>query len=207
MEFYSQYGQDKFLFENFFKEKSNGFYLDIGAHDGITLSNTYLFEKLGWDGVCIEPIPDVFTKLKSNRNCKLFNCVLSNKKGTENFLVLEGYTEMLSGILENYDPAHLIRIDNELRMMGGSKKVITSESLTFDDLQLPNIIDFVSLDVEGSEMKILETIDFNKYHINIISIEVNHGADEITNFIESKNFEKIGSLGCDFIFKNKIYKN
>ncbi len=207
MEFYSQYGQDKFLFENLFKEKSNGFYLDIGAHDGITLSNTYLFEKLGWDGVCIEPIPDVFTKLKSNRNCKLFNCVLSNKKGTENFLVLEGYTEMLSGILENYDPAHLIRIDNELRMMGGSKKVITSESLTFDDLQLPNIIDFVSLDVEGSEMKILETIDFNKYHINIISIEVNHGADEITNFIESKNFEKIGSLGCDFIFKNKIYKN
>ena len=207
MEFYSQYGQDKFLFENFFKEKNNGFYLDIGAHDGITLSNTYFFEKLGWDGVCIEPIPDVFTKLKSNRNCKLFNCVLSNKKGTENFLVLEGYTEMLSGILENYDPAHLIRIDNELRMMGGSKKVITSESLTFDDLQLPNIIDFVSLDVEGSEMKILETIDFNKYHINIISIEVNHGADEITNFIESKNFEKIGSLGCDFIFKNKIYKN
>jgi FkbM family methyltransferase len=207
MEFYSQYGQDKFLFENFFKEKSNGFYLDIGAHDGITLSNTYLFEKLGWDGVCIEPIPDVFTKLKSNRNCKLFNCVLSNKKGTENFLVLEGYTEMLSGILENYDPAHLIRIDNELRIMGGSKKVIVSESLTFDDLELPNIIDFVSLDVEGSEMKILETIDFNKYHINIISIEVNHGADEITNFIESKNFEKIGSLGCDFIFKNKIYKN
>ena len=207
MEFYSQYGQDKFLFENLFKEKSNGFYLDIGAHDGITLSNTYLFEKLGWDGVCIEPIPDVFTKLKSNRNCKLFNCVLSNKKGTENFLVLEGYTEMLSGILENYDPAHLIRIDNELRIMGGSKKVIVSESLTFDDLELPNIIDFVSLDVEGSEMKILETIDFNKYHINIISIEVNHGADQITSFIESKNFEKITSLGCDFIFKNKIYKN
>jgi FkbM family methyltransferase len=204
MEFYSQYGQDKFLFENFFKEKNNGFYLDIGAHDGITLSNTYFFEKLGWDGVCIEPIPDVFTKLKSNRNCKLFNCVLSNKSGTENFLVLEGYTEMLSGILENYDPAHLIRIDNELRMMGGSKKIITSESLTFNDLQLPNIIDFVSLDVEGSEMKILETIDFNKYHINIISIEVNHGADQITNFIESKNFEKITSLGCDFIFKNKI---
>ena len=155
MEFYSQYGQDKFWFENFFKEKNNGFYLDIGAHDGITLSNTYFFEKLGWDGVCIEPIPDVFTKLKSNRNCKLFNCVLSNKSGTENFLVLEGYTEMLSGILENYDPAHLIRIDNELRMMGGSKKIITSESLTFNDLQLPNIIDFVSLDVEGSEMKIL----------------------------------------------------
>ena len=48
MEFYSQYGQDKFLFENFFKEKNNGFYLDIGAHDGITLSNTYFFEKLGW---------------------------------------------------------------------------------------------------------------------------------------------------------------
>lgn len=205
MEYYSQYGQDKFLYESFFKEQTNGFYLDIGAHDGITLSNTYLFEKLGWDGVCVEPLPDVFKKLELNRKCKLHNCVVSNKTGTENFLVLEGYTEMLSGILENYDPNHLIRIENELNMMGGSKKIIVTESITFDDLNLPNKIDFISLDVEGSEIKILESIDFNKYEIHIMSIEVNHHADQITKFVESKNFEKIGSLGCDFIFKNKNY--
>jgi len=205
MEFYSQYGQDKFLFENFFKEKNNGFYLDIGAHDGITLSNTYFFEKLGWDGVCIEPIPNVFNKLKENRNCKLFNCALSNKKGTENFLLLEGYTEMLSGLLENYNPAHLLRIENELRMMGGNKKIITTETITFDELNLPKNIDYMSLDVEGSEMKILETIDFNKNQINLISIEVNHNSDFISNYLESKNFEKITTLGCDYIYKNKNF--
>jgi hypothetical protein len=64
MQYYSQYGQDKFLFENFFINKKEGFFLDIGAHDGVNGNNTFLFEKIGWSGVCIEPIPSVFEKLK-----------------------------------------------------------------------------------------------------------------------------------------------
>ena len=101
MQYYSQYGQDKFLFENFFINKKEGFFLDIGAHDGVNGNNTFLFEKIGWSGVCIEPIPSVFEKLKKNRKCLLVNSAISNNNGEDDFLILEGYTEMLSGLIHN----------------------------------------------------------------------------------------------------------
>lgn len=57
MKYKSQYSQDKFLNENFFKNKKNGVFIDIGAHDGITMSNSFFYEKqLGWDGLCVEQI-------------------------------------------------------------------------------------------------------------------------------------------------------
>lgn len=203
MEYYSQFGQDKFLYENFFKNKFDGFFMDIGAHDGVTGNNTYFFEKLGWSGVCIEPIPDVFNKLKNNRNCAVIEAALSEATGVEDFLVLEGYTEMLSGIIKNYDPRHLARIQSELNSMGGKKQVISCKTIRIDDLNLPSIIDYVSIDVEGSELKILETIDFNKYQINFMSIENNYEDHNITDILLRNNFEIVGRLGCDTIFKNK----
>ena len=66
-ESFSQFNQDKFIFENFFPVKSDGVFVDIGAHDGITLSNTWFFENyLGWTGYCFEPNPSLFAKLVEN---------------------------------------------------------------------------------------------------------------------------------------------
>ncbi len=203
MKYYSQYGQDKFLYENFFTDKKDGFFIDIGAHNGIHLSNTYFFENLGWSGFCFEPIPTVFNELQKNRKCNLINCALSNKKGFDDFLMLEGYTEMLSGLVNEYDQNHLIRINNEILMMGGKKNVIKCETVLFEDYNFPENIDYISLDVEGAEMTILKTIDFEKHKIKFMTIEVNHSAKEIENFMVDKGFEKISNLGCDFVFKNK----
>ena len=63
MSYYSQDGQDKFLIEELFKDKKNGFYVDIGANDGVNLSNTKILEDIGWDGVCVEPLPQSFNEL------------------------------------------------------------------------------------------------------------------------------------------------
>src|SRR3972149_7086762 len=72
--YYSQYQQDKWLYENIFKNNTNGFFVDIGASDGIKFSNTYFFEKmLGWNGVCVEPLPDIYKRLIKNRNCICIN--------------------------------------------------------------------------------------------------------------------------------------
>ena len=57
MKFYSQCGQDKWAYENLFKNKNDGFFIEIGADDGIHFSNTKFFEDLGWNGICIEPSP------------------------------------------------------------------------------------------------------------------------------------------------------
>ena len=124
MKYYSQDGQDKFLVENLFKNKNNGFYVDIGANDGVSLSNTKVLEDIGWEGICVEPLPNSFEKLVDSRKCKSFNVAINNDNSEIEFLKIDGYSEMLSGILENYDKRHLERIDRELVRFGGKKKVI-----------------------------------------------------------------------------------
>ena len=70
MESYSQHGQDLYVYETFFKNSAaKGCFVEIGAYDGVTLSNTLLFERhLGWSGLCIEPLPSAFEKLRTNRS-------------------------------------------------------------------------------------------------------------------------------------------
>lgn len=67
MQYYSQNGQDAFIVK-LFNGKRNGYFLDIGAYDGVYFSNSLTLEKsLGWEGICIEPNPLVYGQLKSNR--------------------------------------------------------------------------------------------------------------------------------------------
>ena len=68
MSYYSQAGQDEWVV-NFFKSKKNGFFLDIGAHNGIYINNTYYLEKnLEWTGLCIEANPIIFEELRNKRH-------------------------------------------------------------------------------------------------------------------------------------------
>ena len=115
--FYSQYGQDEFLNKKFFKDKKNGFFIDIGAHNGIYFSNTYFFEKnLSWRGICIEPNPNRFKELLNNRPLSVcLNCCVSNYCGEASFLCINGYSEMLSGLYLAYDSEHLKRVEKEVK--------------------------------------------------------------------------------------------
>jgi len=62
-----------------FNEKRNGYFLDIGAHDGIHISNTYLLERrYGWSGICIEANRDTFLKLQKNRKATCVNACLDS---------------------------------------------------------------------------------------------------------------------------------
>jgi hypothetical protein len=99
----------------------------------------------------------------------------------------------------------MLRINNELSIMGGKKNLISCKTELFENLNLPEKIDYISLDVEGAEMTILKTINFDKYSINIMTIEVNNSANEIDDFMTNNGFEKISSMGCDYIYKNKNF--
>jgi FkbM family methyltransferase len=204
MEYYSQFGQDKFLYENFFLNKTDGFFVDIGAHDGITASNTYFFEKLGWSGVCFEPIPSVFEKLQNNRKCITKNLALSNKSGVEQFFVLKGYSEMLSGLVNSYEENHIVRINREVEEHPNEYNYIDVNCSTFNEEIIQTHIDILSIDTEGSEYNIMKSIDFNKYKIDFITFEMNYYDKRLLDLVESKNFTFVENLGVDFIFKNNL---
>src|SRR5207244_12639635 len=73
--YYSQHSQDRFIDNFLLHGKRDGVFVDVGAYDGIALSNTYYFEKeLGWSGSFIEPNPVAFERLAQNRNCVSLNC-------------------------------------------------------------------------------------------------------------------------------------
>lgn len=204
MKFYSQDGQDEFLCK-LFKNKKDGFFLDIGAYDGIKFSNTYFMEKsLGWNGICVEPNPKVFEELSKNRNCICLNCCVSEEKGKFEFLSISGYGVMLSGLLNFLDPQHLQRIDDSIRQFGGSKTIIVLPSLRVETiLEEHKIIevDYCNIDVEGGEMSVLRSIDFSKINIKVLTIENNYGSKEISRFLKRLGYKKIARLGADDIYE------
>jgi len=205
--YYSQCGQDKYINEHIFKNKKKGVFVEIGAHDGISYSNSYYFEKkLGWTGICVEPHPARYIDLTTNRSCICVQACVSNVNGEADFLMVEGAPEQLSGLKDKYDPRHSARIDRELELDGGSKQVIKVDCITFNDLMEMcgiNYVDFISIDTEGNEIDIIRSIDFDKYYINIILVERNFGDEGMSKFLYKKGFDLIEKIGADCIYKNK----
>ena len=196
--FFSQYKQDEYLHNNVFKGFKNGIFMDVGAHNGIAINNTLYFQKNhNWSGINIEPIKKVYDDLIKNRPLDInLNCAISDKNGTANFLCNSGYTEMLSGLTDNYDPRHINRINLEIDKMGGKSENITVETKRIDTICKDHKIThihYLTIDVEGAEFSVIKSINFNDVFIDIIQFENNYKdtALEIIKFLENKNFQVI----------------
>ena len=202
--FFSQAGQDKIIKNYFFQNKKNGFFIEIGAYDGIIGSNCYHFEKfLNWEGIAIEPSQIQYDKLKNNRTCKTINKAISNDKKDVEFLeVIEGLTQMSGINNENYTAIEAIKKSEKSKT-----KISKITTTTFDEEITSNTeIDYLSIDIEGGELDLLKSIDFNKYSIKIVSVE-NNVPDKFNydSFFKSKNFSFFERVGQDEIFYNNNY--
>jgi FkbM family methyltransferase len=203
--FFSQAGQDKFVNDSYFRSMNNGFFVEIGAYNGLDGSNCYFFEKfLNWSGIAIEPSPTQFLALQKNRKCKCVNKAVAKKSEKIEFIdVVKGYTQM-SGINNSSYQKTLKIINKDLRTVL-DKKII--EAATFSEIVEYNyLIDYLSIDVEGGEMDILESIDFDLYKIKVLSIENNY-PNEINyeKYLSDKGFCYIDNVGVDEIYFNKKY--
>jgi len=204
-DYFSEAGQDMLVKENFFKNQKSGFFLEIGAFDGIEGSNCYHFEKfMNWQGIAVEASPLQFEKLKKNRNCKLMNVALgSENKQVEFYEVAEGFTQM-SGInnLNFKNSFERIKKNSDSKI-----NKINIECKTFENL-IPSdqIIDLISIDIEGNEPDVLSSINFDKYQIKVIILE-NNTPKELSylNFFLEKKFNYFDRIGMDEIYYNKEY--
>ena len=192
---YSQLGQDVEVLK-FYNHKENGFYIEIGASDGITLSNTYLLAtKYNWKGICVEPIPKNFELLCKNRPyAACCNNAVYNESNKEVIFDIANNDDLLSGINSHID-CHKNSVDN-------NKTQIIVTTITLNDLlekyNAPLFIDYMSLDTEGSELEILKSVDLTKYIFGLIDVE--------HNFIEPRRSqirELLESNGYIFIKENQ----
>lgn len=193
--FYSQENQDSYLETTVFKGFKHGFFVDVGAYDGIHINNTLYFEETNqWTGINIEPIPKIFDFLITNRpNCINVNCAICNEEGETDFLLNKGYTEMLSGIKNTFDQRHITRLEDENNQMGSTTEVVkvTTKKLT-SILQEHGVshIHYLSIDVEGAEFEVIQSIDFDTIFIDVIGFENNYDDNSIPiiHFLEERNY-------------------
>lgn len=203
----SQCGQDKWLAEVFYPGLREGVFVDIGAHDGISFSNTfYLESSLGWSGLAIEPLPDIFQKLSENRTCIKVNGCISSHTGLAKFRKITGYSEMLSGLVDQYDPRHQARIEEELVAHGGKFEEIPVRCYRLNDLLDQHGIGevhYLNIDVEGAEYEILQSIDFQAHNIRLCGIENNYNDFRIPKLMKKMGYEMIAIVGDEFYVKSR----
>lgn len=201
----SSAGQDEFVHKSFFRDRREGVFLDIGAYDGITGSNTYFFERnLEWTGVCFEPSPGQFQRLIQNRTARCINACLSNYDGEAQFLdVIEGLT-MMGGLIENYDRQALDMLHTRAGQQLEHRTVKVMRLSSFLKDACITDIDYCSIDVEGSEMNILRDLDFGLTRIEVFSVENNHENNhDIKDFLEAVGYLFVDKVGADEIYRRR----
>lgn len=211
----SQISQDTILDEKVFKGKRDGVFVEVGALDGFGASNTYFFEKeRNWSGLLIEPNPIEFKKMELiDRSLSIKeNCAISESESDVNFLSIGGPCNVLSGILEFYNKQHIERIDREIdsfssypegHELHSTKEIIKIKSTKLQTLfEKHNIskIDLISIDVEGAELQVLKSIDFEKTDITCFLIENNYGLQKETEFLLQKGYYIAGNIQWDSVF-------
>lgn len=225
----SQMGQDMFLNKWYFKDRGPGFFVDVGAFDGILGSNTFYFEKeLRWKGIAFEPNPSAFEVLSATRSCESIRACAYDQDGEVPFLALSEKERrkdtdsqppptqlsmifdsthggaMLSGIPEHMDQARWVEW---IRKPMNLSRIRTTAPCRRIDTVLTefgvNIVDYLSIDVEGAELEVLRGIDFDRVQVNVIGIEHSHTFSEVYDLLTSSGFDYEGLLFFDEIFVNK----
>lgn len=195
---YSQYAEDLFI-ENFFGYKKSGYYIDIGANHPEILSNTKKFYDMGWRGVNVEP------------NTILYNLFLKERPGDINFNVGVGN---VNGELIFYslDPDTLSTFEEDAAIKlieDGSARLIEKKEIKI--MKLLEVfhqigerdVDFLSIDVEGYDMEVLKSNDWNKYRPRLVCVEDGSGK-KFCDFFKNVGYKKIGNNGLNTFFSDKL---
>jgi len=194
------------IYLKYFGYKSEGFFVDVGAYNGVDGSNTWGLAEAGWQGICYEPVTLFYNQCVQSHNFHRVKSILTcigNRKGTVDFYV--------AGTVSTYneDYYHSDYWKGEYQ----SAKKITSDIITLDEsLQINEVnpeFDLLSLDVEGSETDVLSCFDINywKPKMAIVEAQELHEAHELTlqapfinEYFKDAGYEKIY---CDAI--NSIF--
>ena len=144
---HSQAGQDKWVLNAL--PITDGYFVEVGAYDGIQTSNTYSLELAGWKGVCIEANPDVFRRLQSNRTSVNIHAAATGRAGDCQF----------AGD----------------RIVGSGGARVRTATLTdlLVEAGAPSYIDYLSIDIEGGELEALSALDFSRFHVSLLTVEHN----------------------------------
>lgn len=203
MTYHSEFGQDRWLAEGIFRDKRGGVYVEFGALDGILHSNSLYFEReMGWTGLLLEANPWAFRELVNNRplaQCR--NRAVFDHNGVVEFECVPGPLYGWSGVVETIEPEHRKRIDafEEIGTVRITVPCVTLDHALYS-ARLTHI-DYLSIDVEGAETRILKAFPFDKYDIDVIGVEDNFGNPKLAEILTKAGYKHLARVGVDEFFQ------
>ena len=200
---YSQFNEDVFLKE-YFKNKKKGFFIDIGCHHPFKANNTFLLYKSGWSGINIDLNKISIDLFNVARSRDINICAaISNKEGT-----IEYY-------LPNNNPlSSEITIDKNFSKVltdihGNEYQTLKTKSITWQSIEkqyssLLESVDILKIDIEGSDLKVIKTIDLNKLNPKLLMIEAStidvSERDKIIYYLKLQNYKILYDNKVNVIF-------
>ena len=187
----SQFGADRWILS---QNPTPGFYVDIGCHDGVDISNTYQLDLAGWKGICVDPFPKNF----QTRTAKVVTAVVYSENGKEVEFDYSIEDPGCSGI-NNELGMHKERLYKTTTIQKHKFLTRTLESI-LDEYNAPRKIEYLNMDIEGSEYEVLRVFPFEKYMFKNMSIEHNFEEPKrtmIKHLLESKGYQLSHSVYVD----------
>ena len=205
----SQFGEEKLILKNF-KKNFIGTFLDIGCFHPTRNNNTYKMYKMGWRGINIDLNPLSIDLFDLARPMDINICAAISNKNSFTDLFFVGDLDTKNTIEKNQKK--FLKKYFSITKFDSKKKRIKTKKLS-DILKKYNYldIDFMNIDIEGHELKVLESIDFNKFNIKLICIEINDyynkwskiNNKKIFSFLYKKGYSLKGKTSVNYIFKKK----
>lgn len=198
----SQHGEDKWI-DIYFHKKQRGFFVEVGAYDGIVLSNSYHFEKKrGWTGILVEPDPQKAQHCRKNRpNSLTYECAAvgsSDVKEISFFQVAGGEVYSTANLTQD----HRQRLDQ----YGLKYREVRVPAMTLDQILMgvkPLSVDFVSIDVEEGEFEVLKGFDIRLWKPKIVMIESNSSVrkPEIRDYFVRNGYAYFYSIAVNDFYR------
>jgi FkbM family methyltransferase len=196
---YSQYAQDRFLFDRFFRgrEDIDGVFLDVGANDPVLCSNTYMFEKhLGWTGVAVEPLPEYGPAWAAQRSTPLVSAAAAESPGV---LKLNVVVDSAADVPKADMLSSVVGASEKGAALGHTQIDVPARTLT-EILQEHGVdhVNLMSLDVEGFELPALRGLDFSAVTVDVVLVENDtpalFGDRRIQDHLEAHGFSKVARI-------------
>lgn len=192
---FSQNSEEDIIINQF--RNMGGVFLDIGANDGVSLSNTYGLALGGWEGVCIEPSITAFAKLsetyRGNSKITLLKCAIGGKGQSGNKIFYESGTHLGKGdtsLLSSLNESEIEKWANSTEFKKTVVKVIDFEEMMA--LVSHKWFDFISIDTEGNDLIILKQMDLNMLQTSCVCVEWNgKNKDQFDEIMLPKGFSLI----------------
>ena len=192
---YSQWGEDKFIAE-YFKDKDKGIYLDIGCFNPFMYSNTCLLHKKGWSGINIDINPT---------SIDLFN--IARPRDINICAAISDKEENVKVNIENiFSPLNTISLNRSKKL---NSKSIKKNSYYVKSQKINKIVknkfDFLNIDIEGLDIKVLKSIKLNFYKPKLICIEILNSKKfhSLKKYLNKQNYVYIRKMGPSYLFRLK----